>query len=218
MIATAADATGQGRDAGGNRCCHGLPTNLQSVASSCAIGLSIGVAMFPDDGADADTLLANADAALYRAKAEGRGTFRFFEAEMDQRLRERRALQHDLRTALERDELKLYFQPQARIERRGRRLRSAGALATSRSAAWCLPGDVHSAGRRKRPDRRRSASGCCARPAAKPPPGRSRCGSAVNLSPVQFRHGDLAALVHSILLETGLGAAHGWSSKSPRAS
>jgi diguanylate cyclase (GGDEF)-like protein len=77
------------------------------------VGLSIGVALFPNDGNDADTLTANADAALYRAKAEGRGTVRFFEAEMDQRLRERRALQLDLRAAIERDQLELYFQPQA---------------------------------------------------------------------------------------------------------
>ena len=77
------------------------------------VGLSVGVALFPNDGKDADALIANADAALYRAKAEGRGTVRFFEAEMDQRLRERRALQLDLRAAIERDELELYFQPQA---------------------------------------------------------------------------------------------------------
>ena len=77
------------------------------------VGLSVGVALFPNDGKDADALIANADAALYRAKAEGRGTVRFFEAEMDQRLRERRALQLDLRAATERDELELYFQPQA---------------------------------------------------------------------------------------------------------
>ena len=56
------------------------------------IGLSIGIAIYPADGTDATTLLANADAALYRAKADGRGTMRFFEVEMDKRLRERRAL------------------------------------------------------------------------------------------------------------------------------
>ena len=62
------------------------------------------------------TLVSNANAALYRAKAEGRGTYRFFEADMDQRLRERRALQHDLRSAIERGELALHYQPQARID------------------------------------------------------------------------------------------------------
>jgi diguanylate cyclase (GGDEF)-like protein len=83
---------------------------------SLRVGLSVGVALFPYDGQDADTLTANADAALYRAKSEGRGTVRFFEAEMDQRLRERRALQLDLRVAIDRGELELYFQPQARVK------------------------------------------------------------------------------------------------------
>jgi predicted signal transduction protein with EAL and GGDEF domain len=61
--------------------------------------VSIGVAIFPNDGSDVDTLLVNADAALYRAKAEGRGSVRFFEADMDRQLRERLALQQDLRSA-----------------------------------------------------------------------------------------------------------------------
>ena len=64
------------------------------------IGLSVGMAFFPSDGADATTLLGNADAALYRAKADGRGVFRMFEADMDKRLRERRALQKDLQLAV----------------------------------------------------------------------------------------------------------------------
>ena len=65
------------------------------------VGLSIGVALFPDDGTDPDALTANADAALYRAKAEGRGTIRFFEAEMDQQIRKHHAIQLDLRGAIE---------------------------------------------------------------------------------------------------------------------
>ncbi len=81
-------------------------------------GISIGAAVYPQDGRDIDTLLRNADAALYRAKAEGRGSIRFFEIKMDEDLRERRALQHDLRGAIERDELLLHYQPQAEIDRR----------------------------------------------------------------------------------------------------
>jgi len=65
------------------------------------VGLSVGIAVYPDDGVDAATLLANADSALYRAKREGRGTVRFFQSEMDQELRDRRLLQHDLRQALD---------------------------------------------------------------------------------------------------------------------
>jgi diguanylate cyclase (GGDEF)-like protein len=69
------------------------------------LGLSIGAAVYPRDGADMATLLANADAALYRAKVDGRQTARFFDPEMDRRLRERFALQLDLRSAIARDEL-----------------------------------------------------------------------------------------------------------------
>src|SRR4029453_10767171 len=75
----------------------------------------VGGAIYPTDGKDAATLLANADAALYRAKAAGRGTIRFFEAHMDESLRERRALQHEMRLAVEHGQLALHYQPQARI-------------------------------------------------------------------------------------------------------
>jgi diguanylate cyclase (GGDEF)-like protein len=80
------------------------------------IGLSIGAAIYPNDGADTMTLLANADAALYRAKLDGRQMVRFFDPEMDKRLRQRYALQHDLRSAIAHDELLLHYQPQAKID------------------------------------------------------------------------------------------------------
>src|SRR5262249_54217580 len=80
------------------------------------LGLSIGVAIFPADGGDASSLMANADAALYRAKIGGRNSIRFFAPEMDHRLRERRALVHDMHSAVERGEFKLHYQPQARID------------------------------------------------------------------------------------------------------
>ena len=80
------------------------------------MGLTVGVGIFPQDGADAATLVANADAALFRAKSEMRGTIRFFELAMDKQLREKRALQQDLRTAILRDELALHYQPQAHID------------------------------------------------------------------------------------------------------
>src|SRR5262249_41432632 len=82
-------------------------------------GISVGVAIFPTDGADVSSLLANGDAALYRAKAEGRGAIRFFEAEMDLRLRERRLLQQELHSAVANHELFLHYQPQAVIGGRG---------------------------------------------------------------------------------------------------
>ena len=75
------------------------------------IGISIGVAVAPTDAADPDQLLKNADLALYRAKADGRGTYRFFEAEMDARMQARRALELDLRRALMKGEFEVYYQP-----------------------------------------------------------------------------------------------------------
>jgi diguanylate cyclase (GGDEF)-like protein len=74
-------------------------------------GASIGIAIAPNDGGDADTLMKAADLALYGAKADGRGAFRFFEAEMNARAQARRSLEQDLRLALKRGELELYFQP-----------------------------------------------------------------------------------------------------------
>jgi diguanylate cyclase (GGDEF)-like protein len=75
------------------------------------IGASIGVAVGPGDGSSADKLLHNADLALYRAKGDGRGTFRFFEPAMDLQMQTRRIIEQDLRKALPAGEFELYYQP-----------------------------------------------------------------------------------------------------------
>ncbi|MDF0518209.1 EAL domain-containing protein [Bradyrhizobium yuanmingense] len=75
------------------------------------IGVSIGISLSPQDGSNPDELLKNADLALYRAKADGRGTYRFFETGMDARAQARRLLEMDLRAALHRDEFEVYYQP-----------------------------------------------------------------------------------------------------------
>ena len=74
------------------------------------IGASVGVSIAPVDSSDPDQLMKNADMALYRAKADGRGTYRFFEPEMDARARARRLLELELRAALTNGEFELYFQ------------------------------------------------------------------------------------------------------------
>jgi len=76
------------------------------------IGASVGVALYPADGRDAATLRSSADAALHRAKVQGRGILRFFSAEMTGRARDRLTLESDLRRARDRDELRLHYQPQ----------------------------------------------------------------------------------------------------------
>ena len=78
-------------------------------------GLSIGIAIAPDDGMDGDQLVRCADLALYRAKAEGRNTFRFYKPEMSARIQSRRSLELDLRRALTAGEFSLVYQPQVAL-------------------------------------------------------------------------------------------------------
>jgi diguanylate cyclase (GGDEF)-like protein len=75
------------------------------------IGASVGIAIAPDDGDNADQLLKNADMALYRAKEDGRAQFHFFEPEMDVKAQARRALELDLRNAVTAGEFELFYQP-----------------------------------------------------------------------------------------------------------
>lgn len=75
------------------------------------VDVSIGISIAPNDTVDPDQLLKNADMALYRSKADGRGTFRFFEPEMDERIKARRTLEMDLRNAIVSGEFELYYQP-----------------------------------------------------------------------------------------------------------
>jgi diguanylate cyclase (GGDEF)-like protein len=166
------------------------------------VGLSIGVAVYPTDATNTTTLLGNADAALYRAKAEGRGAIRFFAAEMDTRLRERRALQHELRTAIEDEEFLIHYQPQARIDGEiigfealvrwkhpVRGLVSPGTfIPLAEESGLIIPMGEW------------ILREACREAASWPRP----LQVAVNLSPVQFQRGDLANLVHTVLMETGL--------------
>ncbi len=75
------------------------------------IGASVGIAIAPIDGQTADQLMRNGDMALYRSKCDGRGTYRFFETEMDARMQARRILELDLRRALLKEEFAVYYQP-----------------------------------------------------------------------------------------------------------
>jgi diguanylate cyclase (GGDEF)-like protein/PAS domain S-box-containing protein len=166
------------------------------------VGLSIGIALAPADGTSAEQLLRNADIALYRAKEEGRGTYRFFEPAMDARLQARRALEHDLRQALARDELELHYQP--KIATADGRLLGAEALVRWRhpERGLTLPGAFIPIAEETGlivPIGAWVLRTACAQ-AARWPEG----SIAVNLSPVQFRHGDLVELVAAALRASGL--------------
>lgn len=88
--------------------------NEKSAGGPLALG-SIGIAIYPDDARDRDTLMSHADTALNRAKAEGRGTYRFYEAAMGEEIRNRRSLEHDLRLAVANGEFRLLYHPQQAI-------------------------------------------------------------------------------------------------------
>jgi diguanylate cyclase (GGDEF)-like protein len=85
------------------------PYNLHGHVA--IVDASVGIALGPNDGTEADVLIKNADMALYRAKSDGRGTYRFFEPEMDARMQQRRALELALRDAMRNGEFGLNYQP-----------------------------------------------------------------------------------------------------------
>ena len=186
--------------------------NENASSGAALISTSIGIAIFPTDAADGASLMRHADTALYRAKAEGRGTYRFFESAMGEQVRDRRLIEHDLRYAVSRGELSLVYQPQARTGDR----EIVGFEALLR---WNSPergmvppsvfipiaeecGLIVQIGEwvlREACGRRRA--------------GRA-AGVAVNVSAIQSRR-DLPQLVHAVLLQTGL-APIGSSSRSPK--
>jgi diguanylate cyclase (GGDEF)-like protein/PAS domain S-box-containing protein len=189
----------------GERLLAAVRDNFEVDGHRLRLGLSIGGAVYPTDGTDAKTLMTNADAALYRAKAESRGSVRFFEAEMGARLRERRELQNDLRVAVSRSELFLHYQPQKKM--------TGETIGFEALARWqcqkrgmVAPGTFIPIAEECDliiPLGEWILREACREAASWPQP----LTIAVNISPVQFRHGNLPNLVHSVLLETGLAPA-----------
>jgi diguanylate cyclase (GGDEF)-like protein/PAS domain S-box-containing protein len=88
---------------------------MQISGHSLVVTTSIGVTVFPDDGTDADQLMKNADLAMYKAKERGRNNFQFFREDMNASAERKLRTEHELRRALERHELELYYQPKVRI-------------------------------------------------------------------------------------------------------
>lgn len=167
------------------------------------VGASIGIALGPIDGPDADRLLKSADTAAYRAKSDGRGLYRFFEAGMDERLQARRATEIALREALSRGQFELFYQPLVKV--RDRRISGFEAL-----LRW------------RHPDRGLVSPGefiplaeeigvivqigewvlrtACAEAAT----WAGECHVAVNVSPAQFSNRNLVSVVTEALAASGL--------------
>ena len=164
--------------------------------------LTVGISLYPQDGSDADTLIACAEAALYRAQADDSGTISFFDASIDKKTRETRLLQQELIAALKNNELKVHYQPQAltngqvvgfealvRWQHPVRGMISPGLFIplaeevgiVSLIDEWVLRESCREAATWTVP-----------------------LSVAVNLSPINFGAGDISSKIFSILLETGL--------------
>jgi diguanylate cyclase (GGDEF)-like protein len=96
-----------------------------------AVSPSIGISIFPDDGRDAETLIRNADAAMYHAKETGRANYQFFTEQMNLAATRRVQLENDLRSSLQNQELRMFYQPVVEI--------ATGRIAATRAAALAAP-------------------------------------------------------------------------------
>jgi diguanylate cyclase (GGDEF)-like protein/PAS domain S-box-containing protein len=167
------------------------------------IGASIGIAIAPGDGDEAGKLLKNANLALSQVKLRGKGSFRYFEAEMNARAQERRRLERDLRLAIEGESLEVHYQPLVALAtghivaaealvrwRHGERGYVSPAefipIAEEAGLIWALGNFVL----------RQACRDATAWPA--------HMRVAVNLSPLQFRCGSVHEMVHDALMGTGL--------------
>ena len=180
-----------------------LEAPFEMGGRTARISASIGVAVFPTDAENPGDVIKNADMALYRAKAEGRGLTRFYEAAMDEALRRRRQLEADLKLAIGSGEIQIHYQPLAELE-------SGTILGFEALLRWTHPehGPIG-------PDTfipLAEESGlivrlgewvlreACREAARWNPPLKL----AVNLSPLQFIQHDLVGAIECVLAETGL--------------
>jgi diguanylate cyclase (GGDEF)-like protein/PAS domain S-box-containing protein len=191
----------------GERIMDAMTAEFVLQGRSFNVSCSIGISIFPEHGADSETLIKNADAAMYSAKESGRDTFRFFSDDMNAQVVERLTLEHGLRAALDKKELFLVYQPQVDVttgtivgfeallrwrhpelglvppDKFIRVAENSGLILPI--GAWVLRTACSQA-------RKWQDEGLCALPVA------------VNVSAVQFRNPGFRALVSRVLNETGL--------------
>jgi diguanylate cyclase (GGDEF)-like protein len=171
------------------------------------VGGSIGIALFPDDGKDAVALLRCADTAMYQAKESGRNTFQFYTPEMNLKALQHFAIETSLRQALEKNEMRLYYQPLVDVETRAilgvealLRWKSAefGTFASGEFIAIAeQSGLINQLGTW-------ALNEACRQMRAWRDAGLSGLTVAVNLSPRQFHTGDMVDLVRKALASSGL--------------
>jgi diguanylate cyclase (GGDEF)-like protein len=172
---------------------------------------SAGISLYPQDGRDVDTLLKNADAAMYRAKEHGRSNFQFYTSEMNERVSDRLALEHALRRALERREFALHYQQ--KVDLRSGAIIGAEALVRWNHPEWGLvrparfipiaedTGLIVQLGEWVLEE-------ACRQTRAWLDAGLKPGTVAVNLSARQFRAEGLVRMVSRVLQESGLEPSH----------
>jgi diguanylate cyclase (GGDEF)-like protein len=178
---------------------------LDTARDPTAVGVSMGVALFPNDADDAEGLRHGADIALYRAKQSGRGNSCFFDREMDASVRERRALEHDLRHAILRQQLHVAFQPL--VDMKDGAISGYEALMRwDHPERGAIPPDIfvpiaEDAGSIVQLGEWILREACHTAATWS-----DRLFLAVNVSPVQFQAPNLAGMVEAVLEETGFPA------------
>jgi diguanylate cyclase (GGDEF)-like protein len=188
-----------------------LAQPIEIDGKELVVTCSAGISLYPQDGPDVDTLLKNADAAMYRAKEHGRNNFQFYTAEMNERVNERLALENALRRAIERNELLLHYQ--RRVD-----LRSGAIIGAEALVRWMHPewGLVHPA--RFIPLAEETGlivpigefvlREACRQARAWIDEGLKPGVVSVNLSARQFRQEGLVRRVSRVLVDTGLDPQH----------
>ncbi|MBC3806498.1 EAL domain-containing protein [Undibacterium seohonense] len=209
LLLSGVDETGAERVA--EKLLHTVSQSYQLGQYDLNISTSIGIAVYPEDGEDLETLLRNADTAMYRAKQDGRGIYRFFTPEMQARSGRHLELVNALRYALERNQLHVVYQPQMSLIT-GKIIGSEALLRWTHpelgsiSPAEFIPvaeetGLILAIGEWVL----RSA---VSQTKAWHEQGWADLSIAVNLSAIQFRHTDLPGTVSRILQESQLAATY----------
>lgn len=203
MIVMSAGSDAEAARRLGERILAAFRTEMDHSVDPTAVGVSIGIAVFPQDGANGETLMHAADLALYRAKLGGRGMLAFYDLAMDRETTERRQMETDLRQAVGRGELRVVYQPIHSVE-------GGGIVGYEALMRWRHPvrgeippgvfiplaeeaGIIIALGEWVLREACRAASRW-----------EPHLKVAVNISPVQFRLANLAFVVSRTLDETGL--------------
>jgi diguanylate cyclase (GGDEF)-like protein/PAS domain S-box-containing protein len=184
---------------------------IRIVDNELEISCSIGISIYPKDGEEVQTLLKNADAAMFRAKEQGRNNFQFFTGELNDRAVARMTMERCLRRALEREELRLHYQPQ--VDLRTGRITGMEALLRWESPELgpVAPDNFIPLAEETgliAPIGEWVLRTACAQNRSWQQAGHSPLTMAVNLSPRQFRQEGLVETVGRILRETDLEARH----------